>query len=91
MGLALGQLVISKAGRDKGRNFLVIGSVGDLYVLLADGDLRRVEKPKKKKIKHLIPTDYVASEIQEKLVKGVKISNSEIKKALKEYENKLDK
>ncbi len=55
--ITVGRVVRSKAGRDKGRLFLVVGVSGDEHLLLADGDLRKLEKPKKKKLKHLAATD----------------------------------
>jgi len=54
--LTVGRVVKSKAGRDSGRLFLVMGEAGEEHLLLADGDLRKVEKPKKKKRKHLEAT-----------------------------------
>ena len=53
MAIKIGQLVRSKAGRDKGRFFSVVKIIDDQFVLICDGELRRLEKPKKKKIKHL--------------------------------------
>ena len=49
-----GDLVVSRAGRDKGRPFVVLRSEGE-FVFLADGDLRRLDKPKKKKRMHVKP------------------------------------
>ncbi len=49
-----GDLVVSRAGRDKGRPFVVIRTE-EGYVYLVDGDLRRLEKPKKKKRMHVKP------------------------------------
>lgn len=70
-----GQLVISKAGRDIGRCFVIINIVDEQYVSLVDGCLRKVEKPKKKKIKHLIKTNHISEFIVDKLNKGEKITN----------------
>jgi len=50
-----GDFVVSLAGRDRGRTFIVTKDCGDGYVLIADGKLRKVEKPKRKKQKHLAP------------------------------------
>lgn len=80
--LRLGQLVYSKAGRDKGKVFLVVSIVGDSFVYLADGEMRRLEKPKKKNIKHLHNTGIIAEPIARKLAKGGSVSNSEIKLAI---------
>lgn len=54
--ITVGRVVRSKAGRDKGRLFLVVGVLDDAHLLIADGDLRKLEKPKKKKLRHLTAT-----------------------------------
>ena len=82
MEIAPGQVVFSKAGRDADRKFIIIEVVDTLHVLISDGDLRKIEKPKKKKIKHLKITNEVYRPINEKLQNGLKVSNSEIRKAL---------
>lgn len=69
-----GSLVYSIKGRDKGNLFLVLKRDGD-FVYLADGDLRKVENPKKKKLKHVNKTN-TQLEIED-------VSNSDIRKLLK--------
>ncbi len=49
--ILIGQFVKSKAGRDKDRIFIIIEIVDEVYVRIVDGDLRRIESPKRKKIK----------------------------------------
>lgn len=51
--LSIGQIVKSKAGRDKEECFIVYDIVDEEYVLIVDGDIRKISKPKKKKVKHL--------------------------------------
>ncbi|WP_422448608.1 RNA-binding protein [Thermoanaerobacterium sp. DL9XJH110] len=82
--LKLGQLVLSCAGRDKGRFMLVIKILDSQYVYVADGVLRRVENPKKKKIKHLKILNKRAGFIAEKIENNKKIYNEEIRRALEE-------
>jgi ribosomal protein L14E/L6E/L27E len=74
----LGAVVCSKAGRDIDRKFIIMDIINDEYVYISDGDLRKVEKPKKKKIKHLIITDIVFDAI----LSDNKVGNSEIRKFL---------
>ncbi len=83
--IGLGQIVRSKAGRDKDRYFVVVGFEKEHYLYIADGDLRRVDNPKKKKIKHLAKTSIVLTEIAEKLKKGKKVTNIELSKNLKNH------
>ena len=58
MDFVKGQLVRSKAGRDKTRTLAVLAVDGQL-LLVADGDLRKVENPKRKKMQHVAPTATV--------------------------------
>ena len=60
MDFVKGQLVCSKAGRDKTRWMAVVRVEGD-YLFLADGALRPLAKPKKKKKMHAAPTGTTVS------------------------------
>ena len=51
MEIIEGSIVRSIAGRDKGDLFIVLSREGD-FVYLANGELRKVDHPKKKKLKH---------------------------------------
>ncbi|MCM8710775.1 KOW domain-containing RNA-binding protein [Clostridium sp. SYSU_GA19001] len=78
----VGRVAYSKSGRDAGRIFIITSIIDEDYVYITDGDLRPVEKPKKKKIKHLKITDITASEIKQLLKQGDKVSNRAVKKFL---------
>lgn len=80
--ISLGQIVSSRAGRDKDRLFMVIDIIDDQYVLIADGDLRKIEKPKKKKVKHLLKHNMINDSIKEKLEKSEKIDNIYLRREL---------
>ncbi|KKI49373.1 hypothetical protein CHK_2951 [Christensenella hongkongensis] len=75
--------MLSRSGRDKGRAFLIVGVIDSPYVLIADGGLRRLAKPKKKKLKHLDLQPMVLENIQEKLTQGKKVFDAELRSALK--------
>lgn len=60
--IEIGSVVRSTAGRDAGRNLLVIAIPDEEFVLLADGKLRTVAKPKKKKIRHIKTTGITVAE-----------------------------
>lgn len=83
--LQLGQVVRSAAGRDKGRFFLVIQIVDDNYVKVCDGDLRKVDNAKLKKIKHISKTNKIIPQVKERLTNNLKVSNADIRKYLEEY------
>ena len=83
----IGKIVYSNAGRDSGRIFIIIGIEDENYVLLTDGNMRRLEKAKKKKIKHIIATDFSDENVSEKLQKGEKVTNADIRKGIINYLN----
>lgn len=84
MDICIGSVVISKAGRDKNRSFIVVAAEGD-FVYLCDGDLRKSDSPKKKKRKHLAVTNTVCGYIGDKIKSGKKVTNTEIRRALAEF------
>lgn len=80
--LVPGQIVKSKSGHDKGNVFFVVEVIDEDYVLIADGDRRRSESPKKKKVKHLQPYNRINETVAEKLAQGLKLENIELQREL---------
>ena len=80
-------LIVSKAGRDKGQLFFVIDA-DEQYVYLADGKSRKLEKPKRKKRKHVQAAFQTESRIAEKIRNGEKVLNSELRKELASLRHK---
>lgn len=62
MEYRVGQRVRSKAGRDKGTDYVVIRTEGN-YVYAADGAARKLDRLKKKKIRHIEGSYDVSEEI----------------------------
>lgn len=80
--LDIGQIVKSKSGRDQGRFFVVIAKVDQDHVLIVDGSLRKIDKPKKKKIKHLAKLNLISNEIRNAVLNNQEISNAFIRREL---------
>ncbi|MCL6450381.1 MAG: KOW domain-containing RNA-binding protein [Acetobacteraceae bacterium] len=78
----VGQVVKSLAGRDRDRYFLVLSVVDERHVLVTDGDLRRVDRPKRKNVRHLEPAPQVAEAVAAALARGEKVQDSEVRSAL---------
>ena len=49
----VGRFAKSLSGRDKGRVFIIVDAPEENFVMLSDGELRKLEKPKRKKLKHI--------------------------------------
>ena len=89
MPVTLGSIVISKAGRDRGRLFLVVAEVDDDFVMVANGALRKMDRQKKKRRRHLKPTGTVVQAVRERLAEGRPIEDHELRTWLSEEEEKL--
>lgn len=77
-------VVISLNGRDAGKYFCVI-STDDEYSMISDGKGRRLEKPKKKKNKHIKRDGNLSGNTADKLKGSDKVTNNELRRALAEY------
>lgn len=84
ISLEPGQLVVSTAGRDRGKFYLVLEETLDNKVYVVDGEIRKVANPKRKNKKHLRPCPENSSEFNQKFKAGLKITDLDIRKALKE-------
>lgn len=82
---ALGQLVVSKLGRDKGRLFIIVRLVSGNYVYIADGSTHRMADPKLKNEKHLILLKQVDQGIASRLKAGLAVADHQIVTALRVY------
>ena len=81
MSIAKSDIVKSVAGRDAGSLFFVLATEGD-FLLLADGKRRRVENPKRKRLRHVVPTGLDAGAAAERIRSSEQITNSELRKAI---------
>src|SRR5690606_1900052 len=79
-----GQLVTSRAGRDKGKPFLVLRLIDGRYAEIADGDARSVTNPKRKNVRHLQPHTVVHQGLAEMLAQGRLPSDEELRAMLAE-------
>lgn len=80
----VGRIVFCLKGRDSGRYYVLVKKE-DCFSYIANGKLRRVEKPKRKNPVHLLNTQYVVSD--EYVENGaLTLTNREIKYLLSQYE-----
>lgn len=79
-----GDIVYAKAGRDKGGYFVVVSAEGE-YAYICNGKSRKVMQPKKKKLKHLRLKMGYSEFIAGKLSRGERVTNTELRRELEEY------
>ena len=81
MDISKSDIVISLAGRDKDKLFYVIDTE-DNYVFTADGKGRKLENPKRKKLKHVRRVTRTETRVATKILNGDKVLNSELRRDL---------
>ena len=77
----ISDVVVSTAGRDTDELFYVIGEDHE-FLLLANGKDRPLDKPKRKKRKHVEKVLRSETRVAEKLKTGDKVLNSELRRDL---------
>ena len=84
----IGRFATSKAGHDKSQLYVIVAQEGD-FVYLCDGRNKPLDKPKKKRKKHVqLINKSVEPSLLECLKNGDVVRDEEIKYAIKCYESK---
>ncbi|MCL2575011.1 MAG: KOW domain-containing RNA-binding protein [Defluviitaleaceae bacterium] len=89
MDLQIGQIVYSKAGRDKGECFVVVATEGS-FAHLVDGRNRPIERPKLKKRMHIQHTNTVDKQLAQAIISGAHLKNSDFRTAIKNATQRLN-
>ncbi|MFG6331403.1 MAG: KOW domain-containing RNA-binding protein [Lachnospiraceae bacterium] len=76
-----GMFARSLAGHDKDRLYVIIRTEAE-YVWLVDGIARTLEKPKKKKIRHIQVIHRFAEPVKKALESGTPLQNEQIRKII---------
>ena len=77
----ISDVVVSTAGRDAGEWFYVIDE-DQTYLFLANGKDRTLDKPKRKKRRHIQKVLRSETRVAEKLRNGDKVLNGELRRDL---------
>ena len=74
-------VVVSTAGRDQGRLYYVI-STDEMFLMLVNGKDRTLDKPKRKKLRHVQKVLRSETRVAAKIASGDKVLNSELRRDL---------
>lgn len=81
----LGQIAKVLRGRDNGKYAIVIGIVDERFCLIADGDKRKFDQPKRKNINHLDLQEEISSEVVNSLQESGRVTNGKLRYAIGKY------
>ena len=79
--IQIADVVIATAGREKGKLFYVI-DVDEDYLILVNGKDRTLERPKRKKLRHVDKVLRSETRVAAKLMQGDKVLNGELRRDL---------
>ena len=80
----VGSIVLSLAGRDRKRPFVIVAlDEVNGYVYVADGKLRQIQHPKKKKSKHVKVIAHASDAVTSACLDGT-VTNRMLNEALKD-------
>ena len=82
MSIIQGDVVLATAGKEKG-NLFIAWKVDENYCYLVDGKRLKIDKPKKKSLKHVYKASKISFSEKSLCEKEEKV-NAEIRKFLKE-------
>ncbi|MCL2082811.1 MAG: RNA-binding protein [Oscillospiraceae bacterium] len=89
--MEIGDIIISRQGRDKGRIMFIVDNCPDGNdIFVADGRARRIEKPKRKRKKHVWQLACPQVGVSEKLRAGKKVTNSELRKTISSMRQEIE-
>ncbi|MGP4109086.1 KOW motif-containing protein [Virgibacillus sp. L01] len=81
----IGQVVRIKQGREAGQYAIILKLLDDRFVLLADGEKRKYDRPKKKNLHHIEVMDYISPEVQNSLLETGRVTNGKLRFAIDKF------
>lgn len=85
----VGQIVRVTKGREQNQYAIIINIIDDRFVLLADGEKRKYDRPKKKNINHIEKTPFISSEVRTSLLETNRVSNGKLRFAIEKYASEV--
>jgi ribosomal protein L14E/L6E/L27E len=81
----LGQIVRILRGRDLDKFAVIVGIVDSKFILIADGDKRKFDQPKKKNVLHVELQDAVSREVADSMQETGRVTNGKLRFAINKF------
>ncbi|NJP36026.1 KOW domain-containing RNA-binding protein [Alkalicoccus luteus] len=82
-----GELVRILNGRDRDQYACIIEVLDERFVHIADGDKRKVDRPKRKNLQHLERMEIVAPEVRTSIIETGRVTNAKLRFAISSHIN----
>ncbi|RXZ82771.1 hypothetical protein EBB07_09780 [Paenibacillaceae bacterium] len=83
----IGQIVKILRGKDGGGYAVIVGLVEERFALIADGNKRRFDEPKRKNLLHLELQAEISSEVASSIQDTGRVTNGKLRYAVQKYRN----
>ncbi|MDI4643413.1 KOW domain-containing RNA-binding protein [Cohnella hashimotonis] len=80
--LSPGEVVRSRRGKDEGQLAVVIALADERFAIVADGDKRRFDRPKRKNVLHLESVGIVSDEVASSIRDTGRVTNGKLRHAV---------
>jgi large subunit ribosomal protein L14e len=81
----IGQFVKVLRGKDEESYAVIIAIIDDRVVLIADGDKRRFDSPKKKNVLHLQLQPAISQEVLNSLQESGRVTNAKLRYVIQKF------
>lgn len=88
--LSPGDIVKNRRGKDEGTLAIVIALEDERFALVADGDKRRFDRPKRKNVLHLESLGMSSAEVANSLRETGRVTNGKLRFAIADAMRRLE-
>lgn len=81
----IGQIVKVLRGKDEDSFAVIIAIVDERFVMIADGDKRKFDQPKKKNVLHLDLQPAVSQEVTSSLQETGRVTNAKLRYVIQKF------
>ena len=81
----IGRIVKALKGRDQDKFGVIVAIEDERFVLVADGDKRKFDQPKKKNILHLEMQDTISEEVATSIAETGRVTNGKLRFAVGKF------
>ncbi|MUG47976.1 KOW domain-containing RNA-binding protein [Paenibacillus woosongensis] len=81
----IGQMVRVLKGKEAGSVAVVVAIVDTKFVLIADGNKRKFDQPKRKNVQHLELSPIISSEVVHSLQESGRVTNAKLRHAVRAF------
>jgi large subunit ribosomal protein L14e len=81
----IGQFVKVLRGKDEESYAVIVAILDDRFVMIADGNKRRFDQPKKKNVLHLKLQPAISQEVSSSLLETGRVTNAKLRYAIQKF------